>query len=102
MAGRTIPVDVVTPERRVWKGSAEVVIAKGSEGELGILPGHAPLITALRDGVLVIRRPGGAVLRIACESGFLEVTREGVTILSSSARLPEDVDVERELERLEQ
>jgi F-type H+-transporting ATPase subunit epsilon len=101
MAARTIEVDIVTPERRVWSGPVEILIARGSEGELGVLPGHAPLITALRDGVLRLRRPGGQMLNIACEGGFLEVKPDGVTVLASSARLPEDVDVRREQERLE-
>jgi F-type H+-transporting ATPase subunit epsilon len=98
---RTVRLDVVTPERRVWSGEVEILIARGSEGELGILPGHSPLITALKDGVLLLRRADGATVRIASEGGFLEVEPDGITVLAASARLPEDVDAQREFARLD-
>jgi F-type H+-transporting ATPase subunit epsilon len=88
---RTIAVEVVTPERRVYAGQVEMLIARGSEGELGVLPGHAPLITALRDGVLRLRQPGGGELHIATSGGFLEVRADGVVVLADEAHLPGDV-----------
>lgn len=97
----TVRLDVVTPERLVWSGEVEILIARGSEGELGILPGHTPLITALNDGVLFIRRPGEPPLHIATRGGFLEAEPDGITVLADAARLPEDVDegaVQREVE----
>lgn len=99
---RTVRLDVVTPERLVWSGPVEILIARGSEGELGILPGHTPLITALRDGVLFLRRPDEPPLSIASEGGFLAVEPDGITVLADSARLPQDLDrrdLQREVER---
>lgn len=87
-----IPVEVVTPERRIWEGPAEIVIARGAEGELGVLPRHAPLITFLVDGPVLIRRPGGAgEVVISTRGGFLEVKPDRVTILASHAELSGDV-----------
>jgi F-type H+-transporting ATPase subunit epsilon len=85
-----IQVEVVTPERLVWQGPADMVIARGAEGELGVLPHHAPLITFLADGVVRIRQPGGAPeLRVRARGGFLEVKPDRVTILAEEAELPE-------------
>lgn len=91
MAG-VIEVQVVTPERLVWSGPAEMVIARGSEGELGVLPHHAPLITVLLDGPIRIRRPGGAELVIGTRGGFLEVKPDRVTVLADHAELPEEAE----------
>ena len=89
-----IAVEVVTPERQVWSGPAEMVIARGAEGELGVLPHHAPLITFLVDGPLRIRRPGGAELVIGTRGGFLEVKPDRITVLAGEAELPEGVAAE--------
>lgn len=89
-----IDVQVVTPERLVWSGPAEMVIARGVEGELGVLPQHAPLITGLVDGLIRIRRAGGAELAIAARGGFLEVKPDRVTVLADEAELPEDAAAE--------
>lgn len=89
MAG-LISVQVVTPERLVWSGPAEMVIARGAEGELGVLPHHAPLITSLLDGAVRIRRPGGAEMVIGTKGGFLEVKPDRVTVLADEAELPEE------------
>jgi len=84
-----IAVQVVTPERLVWSGPAEMVIARGVDGELGVLPQHAPLITVLVDGPLRIRRPGGGEIVIGTRGGFLEVKPDRVTVLADEADLPE-------------
>jgi len=89
MAG-VIAVQVVTPERLVWSGPAEMVIARGVDGELGVLPHHAPLITSLLDGAVRIRRPGGTEMVIGTRGGFLEVKPDRVTILADEAELPEE------------
>jgi F-type H+-transporting ATPase subunit epsilon len=93
MAG-VIGVQVVTPERLVWSGPAEMVIARGVEGELGVLPHHAPLITSLLDGAVRIRRPGGTELVIGTKGGFLEVKPDRVTVLADAAEVPEEVAAE--------
>ncbi len=89
-------VELVSVERPLWSGEATMVIARTTEGELGILPGHAPLLGELAEGWVVrIQREDGEELTAAVHGGFLSVTEEGVSILAEVAELAEDVDVER-------
>ncbi len=89
-------VELVSVERPVWSGEATMVLARTTEGELGILPGHTPLLGELAEGWTVrIQREDGDELVAAVHGGFLSVTSEGVSILAEIAELAEDVDVER-------
>jgi F-type H+-transporting ATPase subunit epsilon len=82
-------VELVSVEREVWSGEADSVIARTTEGEIGILPGHAPLLGQLAEGFDVrILQAGGSELAITVSGGFLSVTEGGVTILAESATLP--------------
>ncbi|WP_025025754.1 F0F1 ATP synthase subunit epsilon [Caldalkalibacillus mannanilyticus] len=90
----TVQVDIVTPERKVFEGQATMVIARGVEGELGILPGHTPLVTPLKVGVLQLKE-GTTEKLIAISGGFLEVRPDKVTVLAETAELPEEIDVDR-------
>ena len=82
-------VDLVSVEREVWSGEADMVLARTTEGEIGILPGHAPLLGQLAEGHdVTIRRGGGGDLVIGVSGGFLSVTDAGVTILAEAATLP--------------
>ncbi|OFW78680.1 MAG: ATP synthase F1 subunit epsilon [Actinobacteria bacterium RBG_19FT_COMBO_70_19] len=98
-----VDVHVVTPEREVWSGQATMVIARGVEGEVGILAGHAPLLVRLAIGPLRIQRDGEEVFSVV-DGGFLHVTTtEGVTrvdVLAPSASLASEIDVERERRRV--
>lgn len=89
-----INVQLVAVEHEVWSGEADMVIARTTEGELGILPGHAPLLGQLADdmGVVQIHRSGQAPLVVAVHGGFLSVTKEGVSILAEEADMVEDID----------
>lgn len=87
----TVQVDIVTPERKVYDGEATMVIAKGVEGELGILPGHAPLVTPLKIGLLRLLQENDEQL-LAVSGGFLEVRPDKITILAETAELPEEID----------
>ena len=69
-----LDVHVVTPEREVWSGHAQMVVAKGVEGEVGILAGHAPLLIRLANGPLRIQREDGRWEQTAVEGGFMHVT----------------------------
>ncbi|HVB08996.1 MAG TPA: ATP synthase F1 subunit epsilon [Bacillota bacterium] len=91
-SGKSIQVEVVTPERAAFSGPATFVLARGTEGELGILPEHAPLITTLRDSVLMVRQPDGQEVRMGLTGGFLEVTPSRVTVLADGVRLPGEED----------
>ena len=77
------PVDLVAVENKVWSGQAEMVVARTTEGEIGILAGHAPLLGQLADPAQVrIKRADGEELAYDVAGGFLSVTAEGVTILA--------------------
>jgi len=89
-------VELVSAERKVWSGKAREVLAKTSEGELGVLPGHAPLLGQLADGGVVrILLEGGGEVVAAVHGGFLSVTDQGVTVLAEVAELAEDIDTSR-------
>ena len=82
-------VELVSVEREVWSGEASMVIARTTEGEIGILPGHAPLLGQLAEGFDVrIQLETGGELAVTVSGGFLSVTDQGVTILAESAALP--------------
>ncbi len=87
--------EVVSIERIVYEGDADMVIAPGIEGELGILPHHTPLMTALAPGEVLIRRAGQPDTRLAVGGGFLEVRPDRVTILADSAEKANEIDTER-------
>ncbi|WP_168121408.1 F0F1 ATP synthase subunit epsilon [Paenibacillus sp. HB172176] len=90
----TFLVEIVTPERKVYEETATMVSVTGSEGELGILPNHIPLVTPLRIAPVMIKRDGGTDVA-AVSGGFIEVRKDKVVILAESAELAQDIDVER-------
>jgi F-type H+-transporting ATPase subunit epsilon len=85
---------IVTPDRQVVQEDVEEIQAPGREGYLGILPGHAPLLSELKAGEMNFRQ-GKDVHRLAVSGGFLEVLPEQVTVLAETAERPEDIDVAR-------
>jgi F-type H+-transporting ATPase subunit epsilon len=92
----TLPVELVAVERKIWSGEATIVLARTTEGELGILPGHTPLLGQLAEGWLVtIRTESGEDVVVAAHGGFLSVTERGVSILAESAEISTEIDVER-------
>ncbi|WP_199439263.1 F0F1 ATP synthase subunit epsilon [Umezawaea beigongshangensis] len=89
-------VQLVAVERRLWSGSATSVVAQTTEGEIGILPGHEPMLGELVEGGVVrIRQADGELVTAAVHGGFLSVTGEGVSILAEDAELGEEIDVEQ-------
>jgi F-type H+-transporting ATPase subunit epsilon len=92
----TVHVELVSVERLLWSGEASMVIARTTEGELGVLPGHAPLLGELAAGGAVrIREEGGEEIAFAVHGGFLSVTEDGVSILAELAERAEEIDVAR-------
>ena len=89
-----IKLDIVTAERIVYSEEVDAVIAPGAEGQLGILPHHAPLMTILDAGELIVRR-GSEEDSLAISGGFLEVRPDRVIVLADQAERAEDIDVER-------
>lgn len=97
----TLQVELVAVERKIWSGEATMVIARTTEGELGVLPGHAPLLGQLNPGgVVTIRTETGEDLTVAAHGGFLSVTAQGVSILAETAEISSEIDVERAREAL--
>jgi F-type H+-transporting ATPase subunit epsilon len=89
-----LTVQIVTPEREVVVcDDAELVIARGIEGEVGIMPGHAPLLIALSVGPLTLVRAGKRREVLAVDGGFLQVSRDQVIVLAEFAVLPSEVDI---------
>jgi F-type H+-transporting ATPase subunit epsilon len=92
----TMHVELVSVERALWSGDANAVYARTLEGELGILPGHTPLLGALAPGWIVrIDRADEDELRVAVHGGFLSVRKDGVSVLAEVAELADDIDTAR-------
>ena len=93
----TVEVHVVTPEREVWSGEVELLVARGVEGEVGILAGHAPLLVQLSIGPLRWQAADGSWSAAVVDGGFLHVSSEaGLTradVLAAHAELAEEIDV---------
>ena len=88
-------VELVSAERRLWSGEAEMVVARTTEGEIGILPGHAPVLGELASGLLRVIQAGGTEVVAAIHGGFLSVSATGVSVLADIAELSEDIDLAR-------
>ena len=98
----TVHVELVAVERLLWSGEATMVIARTTEGELGVLPGHAPLLGQLADGGVVrIQEDGGGEQTFAVHGGFLSVTDDGVSILAELAESADEIDVARAQQALD-
>jgi len=97
----TIHVDIVSGEAEIFSGLAEMVFAPAVMGEVGILPGHAPLVTSLKPGEVRVRLPGGEEQSFYVSSGMLEVQPHVVTVLSDTAQRAGDLDEAAALEAQE-
>ena len=88
----TFRCDIVSAEEEIFHGEAELLVATGEIGELGIAPKHAPLITRLKPGKVVVTLPGGEQLDFAVSGGILEVQPTVVTVLADTAVRAQDID----------
>jgi len=86
-----LQLDVITPERRLLSETVDSVTVPGLNGELGILPGHTPLISQLQTGVLTYMQ-GASTARLLVSGGFVEVNGDRVSVLADVAEFPEEVD----------
>jgi len=89
-----LDLEIVTPERRVFSETVDSVVLPGSEGYLGVLPGHAPLLTMLAPGE-VRCEAGGRSRLMAVSGGYAEVLRDRVTVLAETCELAEEIDPDR-------
>ena len=87
-------LEVITPERKVYEDDVDMVIAPGSEGYLGILPRHAPLLTALGPGEFRVKK-GGVEEVLAVFGGFMDVRPDRVVVLTDAAEPAEEIDLQR-------
>lgn len=90
----TLNVSVVTPDGPVLEEDYDMVVCETEDGELGVLPGHIPLVAPLIISAIRLKR-GNNTDRLAVNGGFLEVQPKNITILAQSAEKPVDIDVER-------
>lgn len=97
-----LEVALVAAERTVWSGQAKIVIARTTDGDVGILPGHAPLLGLLQGGTVQVRTTDDEYFVAAAPDGFLSVANNRVSILAEHAQMGHDIDLEearRDLER---
>jgi F-type H+-transporting ATPase subunit epsilon len=87
----TLKLEIVTPEGKIYSEDVEMVTLPGVEGEMGIYPGHVPIMTQMVAGEIVVRKSGEDVL-LAVSDGFLEITGDHVAVLADMAIRAEDID----------
>ncbi|TDA69743.1 MAG: F0F1 ATP synthase subunit epsilon [Clostridia bacterium] len=92
--GKGLELKIVTPERVLMQTEAEAVVVPAELGYLGVLPGHAPLLAALKAGVIRYRREG-QMRSLAVSGGFMEVASNRVVVLADTAETAEEIDVTR-------
>lgn len=90
----SIRCEIVSQDRMVWEGEADIVVAPGEDGEMGILPNHAPLLSTLKFGFLKVRSSGGEEI-FTIAGGVIEVQPNLITVLADSAENVEEIDVAR-------
>ena len=94
MSENTQRLEIVTPQKKVFSEDVKFLVAPGTDGELGILPEHTPLITSLNIGVLRIQQEGKNI-KVVVSGGFMEVRNSKVTVLATSAERAEGIVVAR-------
>ena len=92
MADDKVNFELVSPERLLVSEAFDMVIVPGSEGDFGVLPGHTPLISTVRPGVIDIHDGGKVAHRVFVGGGFAEVTPDRCTVLAEDAAMIEDID----------
>ena len=97
---KTFQVDIVSAEQQIFSGAAEMVIAPGEAGELGILPEHAPLLTRIKPGTVRIQQAGGEEEVIYVSGGVMEVQPDRVTVLADTSVRAHDLDEAKAMEAL--
>ena len=88
----TVHCDIVSAERQLYSGLVEMVVAAGVEGDLGVMPGHAPLLTRLKPGPVRVKTQNGEEIVFYVSGGFLEVQPKLVTVLADTAERAQDMD----------
>ena len=98
---KVLQVELVAADRLVWSGQATMVIARTTEGDVGILPNHAPLLSSIIEGVVDVQTAEGETWIAAVDAGFLSVADNRVSILAERAELSHEIDLAHAREELE-
>ncbi len=96
-----LQVELVAADRLVWSGEAKMVIARTTEGDLGVLPNHAPVLSLMVEGVVDVQTPDGETWVAAVDAGFLSVAQNRVSILAEHAEMSHEIDLEKARQDLE-
>ncbi|TDW14088.1 F0F1 ATP synthase subunit epsilon [Kribbella kalugense] len=101
-SAKHLEVALVAAERTVWQGQAKIVIARTTDGDVGILPGHAPLLGLLQGGTVQVRTVDDEYFVAAAPDGFISVANDRVSILAENAEMGHDIDLEEARRELEE
>ena len=101
MSDAVMQVELVAADRLVWSGEARMVIARTTEGDVGILPNHAPLLSLMVDGVVDVTTADDETWIAAVDAGFLSVAGNRISILAEHAEMAHDIDLENARHDLE-
>ena len=101
-SAKHLEVALVAAERTVWQGQAKIVIARTTDGDVGILPGHAPLLGLLQGGTVQVRTVDDEYFVAAAPDGFISVANDRVSILAENAEMGHDIDLEEARRDLEE
>lgn len=105
MSDTLMQVEIVSADRLVWSGEATMVIARTTEGDVGILPNHAPMLSLMVDGIVDVTTADNETWIAAVDAGFLSVAHNRISILAEHAEMSHDIDLEKarqDLERAQQ
>ena len=92
---KVLQVELVAADRLVWSGQATMVIARTTEGDVGILPNHAPMLSLMVDGIVDVTTADGETWIAAVDAGFLSVANNRISILAEHAEMSHDIDLEK-------
>ena len=95
MSDTQMQVELVAADRLVWSGEASMVIARTTEGDVGILPNHAPLLSLMVDGIVDVTTIDGETWIAAVDAGFLSVANNRISVLAEHAEMSHDIDLEK-------
>ena len=101
MSDDALHVELVAADRLVWSGEAKMVIARTTEGDVGILPNHAPMLSLMVDGVVDVQTTDGETWIAAVDAGFLSVAANRVSVLAEHAEMSHEIDLEKARHDLE-
>jgi F-type H+-transporting ATPase subunit epsilon len=95
MSETTMQVELVSADRLVWSGEARMVVARTTEGDVGILPNHAPMLSLMVDGIVDVTTGDGETWIAAVDAGFLSVAANRISILAEHAEMSHEIDLEK-------